>query len=120
MYEQIGEKIKGLASTLATIGIIISIFGGIVLMMTSDDAPILGIFVAAIGALLSWVSSWLLYGFGELIDKVCNIEKSMHIKNRISETSAMNISKRLDKIETLRAEGLITNEEYQAAVSKED
>lgn len=120
MYEQIGEKIKALASTLAAIGSIISFFGGIVLITIDEDNVLLGIFVIVIGSLLSWVSSWLLYGFGELIDKVCSIEKSMHTKNRVFETESMNSSKRLDKIETLRAEGLITNEEYQAAVSKED
>lgn len=68
MFNNIGGKIKGLASFICWLGIIGSVLGGIVLMMMGDELGIiLGIVVALVGSLISWIGSFLLYGFGQLI-----------------------------------------------------
>ena len=43
---------------------------------------IAGIFVIVIGSIVTWISTWLLYGYGELIDKVSNIEEEMYYIRR--------------------------------------
>ena len=66
MYTDIGEKIKTLAKVLALIGII----GGFVLglaMALVLGLAVMGLFYMIAIPLISWISSWILYGFGELI-----------------------------------------------------
>ena len=69
-YDNIGEKIKGWAKWVFIIGAISSAVAAIVLMASAEDAAVLiiGIIMLIVGPLVSWVSSWLLYGFGEVID----------------------------------------------------
>ena len=65
MFENIGGKIKKLAKICTGIGIVFSVIAGIVTMFQSFFT---GLLIAAIGALASWVGSFLLYGFGELVE----------------------------------------------------
>ena len=69
-YEDIGEKIKGWAKWAFVLGAILSVIAAIVVMATAEDAwvIIVGLVMLVVGPLVSWVSSWLLYGFGEIID----------------------------------------------------
>ena len=75
MFDNIGGKIKTLAQVVCWIGIITSIIYGIVLMGTDDDLIFLGFIVMVVGALLSWVSSFTLFGFGEIIEDTKLIRK---------------------------------------------
>lgn len=91
MFENIGGKIKGLAKIICWIGIIISVLFGIRLM---GQAGVVGIFYMAIGALLSWVGSFVLYGFGDLVESaniICNLlvskgEQVEHQKTKLADT----------------------------------
>ncbi len=38
----------------------------------------LGLLLMVIGPLFAWVSSWLLYGYGEIIEKLGEIERNTH------------------------------------------
>ncbi len=69
MFNNIGGKIKGLATFICWLGIIGSVLGGIALVMILGDemSIVVGIIVAIVGSLLSWIGSFLLYGFGQLI-----------------------------------------------------
>ncbi|MBQ7037187.1 MAG: hypothetical protein IJN74_06880 [Clostridia bacterium] len=67
MYENIGEKIKTLAMTIAAIIAGIGALAGLVLMRSN---PIFGVLIIVAVAIIAWVSSLVLYGFGELITKV--------------------------------------------------
>lgn len=71
MYNNIGGKIKSLAKSAFFVEAIASIIAGIVFFI--DNEPFLGLISIIAGPLVAWVSSWLLYGFGELIDKVTEI-----------------------------------------------
>jgi len=78
MFNNIGGKIKALASVVCWIGIGASVLGGIATFAFSTtsfyrgvdlEALLAAILVMAGGALCSWIGSFLLYGYGELIDK---------------------------------------------------
>ena len=73
MYDNIGGKIKGLAKAVFIIEAITAVIMGFVLIATDVDMIPFGLLVMIVGSLVAWVSSWLLYGFGQLIDKVCEI-----------------------------------------------
>ena len=118
MYDNIGGKIKGFAFVSFFILTIASVISGIGIWSSDDDYIMLGILVMVLGPFLSWMLSWLLYGFGELIDKVTEIEKNTRFFNDISETQAKTDSERFERIEKLRSQGLITEEEYKNAITK--
>lgn len=120
MYDNIGGKIKGLAIVTFIVEAIATVITGIVIMVFGDkrSISILGLLVIVVGPIFAWISSWLLYGIGELIDKTCDIERNTHSIERKSGAQANVVSERVNRIEKLRSQGLITEEEYQQAVSK--
>lgn len=94
MFDNIGGKIKGLAKVLCWLGIIASIIVGAI-MCTDEDAALFGILYILIGSLLSWIGSFLLYGFGELI------ATTMHISYLVDELTSQS---RKNYIQTQRKE----------------
>ena len=76
MFKNIGRKIKMLAKVICWAGIVLSIFMGIALaitlMLKNQDllilAIVLGVLYAALGALISWIGTFVLYGLGQLVD----------------------------------------------------
>ena len=74
LYQNIGEKIKRWAIVIFIVEAIASVIGAIVIMVSAEDYWILivGLLVLFVGPLVAWVSSWLIYGFGELLD-TCSI-----------------------------------------------
>lgn len=92
MYENIGKKIKGLAGFLAAAGIILSIIIGIVQIVTAvklskyssygistvQTATVWsGILTIILGSVASVVSTYVLYGFGQLVESAQNIEREI-------------------------------------------
>lgn len=86
MFYQIGKKIKTLATVVTVIGIIISVLLGIGLIaadasayeQSSDEADLIisiliDLGISTIGCLISWLMSFLLYGYGELIDETSRL-----------------------------------------------
>ena len=72
MFQNIGGKIKGLAVTafiLEALGLVIAGIG-LAVSARYEDEMMAGILTLLLGPVIAWVSSWLLYGFGELIEKV--------------------------------------------------
>ena len=66
MYDNIGGKMKMLAKilfileTISTVAVALSLF--------TNDMGAIGLLVLFIGPILAWISSWFLYGFGQLIE----------------------------------------------------
>ena len=79
MYNDVGKKIKALMETLLTIGIVLSVVGGIVVMTISDDLIVVGLLIVIVGSLASWIACIFAYAFGELVDRTCNIEKLLRL-----------------------------------------
>ena len=73
MFNNIGEKIKGLAKILCWGGIIFSLIFGWVLIF--NKIQMLGLLLMIFGPVCSWISSFFMYGFGELITETKNISK---------------------------------------------
>lgn len=85
MYDNIGGKIKVLAKVIVIFAaIIILILGLIALNEIAEDsdhmsdseaiaAVLITILTMAIEFAVAWISSWFLYGVGELIESTCEI-----------------------------------------------
>ncbi len=87
MFQNIGKKIKTLAKVLCWIGIIGSIIGGVIMVVSgaalmdndaaSGAAAIMsGVLTAVLGALFSWIGSFMMLGFGEIVEKVNEIAEN--------------------------------------------
>ena len=74
MFANIGRKIKNFAKFSFGIGVLVSIIGAIYVIVSSLNGrePIVGILtgllIAVGGVIVSWLQTFLLYGFGELVD----------------------------------------------------
>ena len=79
-FNEIGKKLKGLAKTLFIIEIIVCYLVGIVFLVRVVFVP-KSIFIALalmiLGPVFAWIKNWVLYGFGELVDRVCKIEHAL-------------------------------------------
>lgn len=136
MFNNIGSKIKGLASVICFGGIILCIIIGIVVAALDEDLILAGFAIMILGALLSWVSSFVLYGFGELIENSAIIAgKETLNKNEykeyhasINDTTDRFVSSEesfknnqdsrpleLQILDSQLAKGLITQEIYDSA-----
>lgn len=94
MFDNISGKIKTLAVVTTIIGIIASVIIGIVVLVTADELAFLGIIVIILGSLFSWASSFLIYGFGELI------ENTQVIAHNTTKQSALTKSNLLNKTQS--------------------
>ena len=102
MWENIGEKIKVLAKVIAWFGIISSIVGGIVLFYIGGKQHYgagiyigMGFATIILGSLFSWIASWFMYGFGELIVKTTEIEKNTYSGNTNTGKHSNNKNKEI-------------------------
>lgn len=80
MYSNIGNKIKTLAKIVCIIIAIVWIIVGFILIFDRYSSPLVrlvGFLSIIIGPLLSWISSFLLYGYGELIEQNAEIEREI-------------------------------------------
>jgi len=85
LYTNIGGKIKGLAKVICWIGIVASVIAGIAMMVSMSQlngglGVLLGLVYMVVGALVSWISSLALYGFGELIENTAVIARNVSMQ----------------------------------------
>ena len=79
---------------------------------------LLSFLICFLGPVIAWVASWVLYGFGELIAKATDIANNTRGEAKKSQTQIKHDTSRIEVIENLRAQGLITEAEYQQAIAK--
>ena len=87
MFTHIGRKIKMYAKVICWIGIGFSVLSGLFMIIVGCLAAnnpgvmilsiLMGLMTMILGSLLSWISSFMTYGFGELVDKTSNIEEKI-------------------------------------------
>jgi hypothetical protein len=122
MFENVGSKIKGLASFFCWGGIIASVVGGIwTIALLDEDFILLGLLIIALGSLLSWVSSFVLYGFGELVSNSAIIAGKTTANESEQGESAFvpqEKNKKIASLNSLKARGLITDEEYNKKLAE--
>ena len=79
MFTNIGKKIKVLAVVIFCIMAGLSLISGLIMIAEGfdyghEDFIFGGIIIAGLGFLFSWISSFVLYAYGEIADKVSAIE----------------------------------------------
>ena len=80
MFHNIGAQIKGIAKLICWVGVILSIAMGSYLLNNSDryhDTTTQGAVVMIAGTVGSLVFALVLYGFGELIERVKSIDEKL-------------------------------------------
>ena len=87
MSNSVGEKIKTVAIVFASLGIIGSIFGGIILI--SNEVVGIGIAVFIGGLLVSCLSFLVLYGLGQLVEDCDHLVK---VADKISSSQSITPS----------------------------
>lgn len=115
MYNNIGGKIKGLTKVIAVMGALAPIVIGLGLMFSDENLFLVGLLVIAVGCLISWISSWLLYGFGELIENTALVARNTQAMY-MNEYANQNAN-RQSELYRLYSTGAITAEEYQKAMA---
>jgi len=82
MFSNIGGKIKGFAAFICAIGIFCSIVAGVMIMLADESAIALGLIIAVVGSLISWLGSFFSYGFGQLIENSDKLVKMVETQNK--------------------------------------
>ena len=83
MYDNIGGKIKNWAVWIFVVEAIAAVIGGIALIANNNG--LVGFLTVVLGPIAAWVSSWLLYGFGQLIENSDIIAAEYSRKNEKHE-----------------------------------
>ena len=75
MYNNIAGKIKLLAKIGFIVETIAIVIAGIGILLTDDEVIniLTGVLVMVMAPFAAWVSSWVLYGFGELIENTAKL-----------------------------------------------
>ena len=76
LYDNIGGKIKNLAKWCFIVEAIGAIITGFTLIFASSKNVLYGFLTIIGGPIIAWVSSWLLYAAGELVEKTCDNERN--------------------------------------------
>ncbi len=79
LYANIGNKIKGLAKAAFIVEAIGAIVTGLVLLFTDEELILYGFLTLICGPIIAWVSSWILYAFGELVEKTCDNQSNTNM-----------------------------------------
>lgn len=98
MFDNIGGKLKGLAVIICVIGICCTAMLGIVQISIAAEAEeeemiLNGFITIIVGSLASWIGSFFIYGFGELVET--NTQTSgelIQIKNTLNNLANSNFS----------------------------
>ena len=101
-YDNIGSKIKAWAKWIFAVEAIASVITGFVLMGNDEEYLILvlaGWLLVILGPCAAWVSSWLLYGYGQLIENSDIIaEEHVRINEKYEKIAAKNNAREQKRI----------------------
>ena len=76
LYENIGGIIKNWAKWIFIFEAIGAIITGLVLLFTDEDLILYGLLTLVCGPIVAYIGSWILYAFGELVEKTCDNENN--------------------------------------------
>ena len=126
MFDCIGKKIKSFAEGFLWVGGVIYAAAALIMFLIAEDSYDEELYITwgwiclIAGPISTWISSLFMYGFGELIDKVCEIEENTRGTIKKSLAKQKPNPERIEKIEALHSQGLISEEEYQQVISKDN
>ena len=91
-FDNIGGKIKNWAKLIFAIEAITAVIAGLVIMNTTILA---GLLVIVVGPIFAWISSWLMYGYGQLIENSDIIaEEYKRANEKYEKVVAQNIARK--------------------------
>lgn len=97
MFNNIGSKIKKLTTFVAVFLMIIFTIIGAIYMYRFSDEWYIGLLIIIIGSLFSWLGSFVLYGFGELVENSAIIAGKQELNQpQITENKHENNEEQLD------------------------
>lgn len=131
-FDNVGTKIKNFTKWYCWVSIIVIWVASAICLFVgfADDTTLFLSLIAAVAAIIMpfiiWISSWVMYAFGELVEKTVAIECNAHGDVPVfekhedvnPENQNTNRNERRENLERLRAQGLITEEEFQHALNK--
>lgn len=88
LYTNIGGKLKAWAKWIFIVEAIASVVGAIGMLVSAENGGMffLALVTLVLGPVLAWVSSWILYAFGELVEKtVANEQNTRSILKLLQE-----------------------------------
>lgn len=77
MYKNVGKKIMVLAQVLAWVLLIAGIIVGIVYLSDSTSQNNLVGWIGIVAGVVFFMSSWFMYGFGQLVDDANKIKNKL-------------------------------------------
>lgn len=106
MYTNVGRKIKAVATVICCVGILVSIIlGGILFDMAGSISyrrngtlDALGCVAIVVGSLISWVGSFILYAYGDLVENVTIIAELVAKADAERESAAKRQRKKVHKV----------------------
>lgn len=119
MFNSIGTKIKVAAKVISWIGIIGSIIAGIIIIsigLYNENGDLVGIGFGVLlgGSFISWISSWFVYGYGELIEKTSEIAKNTSSLSQFtSMTARIGNDIKMQTLISWKENNLISDEEFE-------
>ena len=94
MFENIGSKLKSVATVTTFIGILCSCIIGLVLLIMGNGV---GLVIAIVGSLLSWIGSLTMYGLGQLVENTDIIAGNTKKQYTATRDMAKQTNNNLDK-----------------------
>lgn len=115
MNNNIGSNIKTLAKVLLWVGLIICIPTGVIFMAAGySEGLLVGLIVFIVGCLGTFISSWLMYGFGVLIEKTSEIARNTAKTTEKENLKNMTNEDILNTLVSWKENNLISDEEFEA------
>lgn len=123
MWDNIGEKIKDTAVVLFGFGALVLGIGGIIFVLIDRDYIKYVLPISGGGILILLVICYLLYGFGEIVQRVCDVtndyfeRKEREDKEKAKRwqppvTRQDDALAKLERLTRLKERGAISEEEY--------
>lgn len=101
MYNNIGRKIKTLATVISVVGIVSSVFCAIwiIAKLSCGEVTISGMLNVLIGSIVVWLGSFFAYGFGELIENTTIIAELMAKSEAEKQNEGDSLSDKQEKVD---------------------
>ena len=89
MWDNIGKKLKGVAKAMCILAAIGGVIASYLVWYNCyfEEEILIGFLIIALSLFVALVSSWFIYGFGELVEKVSDIERNTRGGERKSEAT---------------------------------
>ena len=93
MYNNIGSKIKGLAARVFAVEAIIAVITGFAILISSDfEGALWAILTIIFGPIVAWISSWILYAFGEMVENIALLREGLVPNATVPKSSDITMS----------------------------